>query len=63
MVLPEALELPHRPKGFDHVAELAMSGNLAKPAKIVSACEDFWKGLVAWAAEHDYVIHSKRIPF
>ncbi|WYQ42693.1 aminoglycoside O-nucleotidyltransferase ANT(4')-Ib [Bacillus sp. FSL W7-1321] len=63
MVLPEALKLPHRPKGFDHVAELAMSGDLAQPAKIVSACEDFWKGLVAWAAEHDYVIHSKRIPF
>ncbi|AJY73445.1 ANT(4')-I family aminoglycoside nucleotidyltransferase [Paenibacillus beijingensis] len=63
MVLPEALELPHRPAGFDTVAELVMSGQLTEPARIVSACEQFWNGLVDWAAEHDYVIHSKRIPF
>jgi len=63
MVLPEALELPNRPVGFDNVAKLVMSGELAEPSKIVSACEDFWNGLVGWAAEHDYVIESKRIPF
>ncbi|MFS0558920.1 ANT(4')-I family aminoglycoside nucleotidyltransferase [Brevibacillus sp. 179-C9.3 HS] len=62
-VLPEALELPNRPAGFDAVARLVMSGELAESAKIVDACETFWDGLEAWAAEHQYVIHSKRIPF
>ncbi len=63
MVLPEALELPDRPEGFDRVAGMVMSGALAEPAKIVSACENFWGGLVNWAAGHGYVMHSKRIPF
>lgn len=63
MVLPEALELPDRPDGFDNVLRMVMSGELAEPAKIVSACENFWNGLVKWAAEHDYEISTKRIPF
>ncbi|GFZ86878.1 hypothetical protein GCM10008018_36190 [Paenibacillus marchantiophytorum] len=63
MVLPEALELPSRPEGFDNVVRIVMSGELAEPSKIISACEDFWSGLVKWAAEHDYVISTKRIPF
>jgi kanamycin nucleotidyltransferase len=63
MVLPEALEMPSRPKGFDNIVRLVMSGDLAEPSKIVSTCEEFWHGLVDWAAEHDYVISSKRIPF
>ncbi|KIL37769.1 kanamycin nucleotidyltransferase [Gordoniibacillus kamchatkensis] len=63
MVLPEALELPGRPEGFDNIARMVMSGQLAEPAKIVSACEHFWNGLVNWAAQHDYVIRTKRIPF
>ncbi|WP_282936043.1 ANT(4')-I family aminoglycoside nucleotidyltransferase [Paenibacillus sp. RC67] len=63
MVLPEAVDLPDRPKGFDLVANLVMSGQLAEPSKIVSACESFWSGLIAWAAEHGYEINSKRIPF
>jgi len=63
MVLPEALELPSRPEGFDNVARMVMSGDLAEPSKIVSACENFWSGLVNWAAEHGYVISTKRIPF
>lgn len=63
MVLPESLELPNRPAGFDKVAGLVMSGDLTEPSKIVFACEDFWNGLATWAAEHDYVIHSERIPF
>ncbi|MGG1662984.1 ANT(4')-I family aminoglycoside nucleotidyltransferase [Brevibacillus sp. NRS-1366] len=63
MVLPESLELPNRPAGYDHVARRVMSGDLAEPSKLVIACEDFWNGLEAWTAEHQYVIHSKRIPF
>lgn len=63
MVLPEALQLPSRPEGFDQVAGMVMSGDLTEPSKIVSACEHFWNGLVEWAAEHDYVISSQRIPF
>lgn len=63
MVLPEALEMPNRPVGFDNVVRLVMSGELAEPSNIISACEDFWNGLVDWAAEHDYVISSKQIPF
>lgn len=63
MVLPESLELANRPAGFDEVARLVMSGDLADPSKIIVACEDFWNGLIAWAAEHHYVIHSERIPF
>ncbi|MED4727458.1 ANT(4')-I family aminoglycoside nucleotidyltransferase [Aneurinibacillus migulanus] len=63
MVLPESLELPNRPVGFDNVVKLVMSGDLVEPSKIVSACEDFWNGLVDWAAKHDYVMNSKRIPF
>lgn len=63
MVLPEALQLPNRPAGFDNIARLVMSGDLSEPSKIVSACEDFWRGLIAWATEHHYLIHSERIPF
>lgn len=63
LVLPEALELPDRPAGFDRVAKLVMSGQLAEPAAVVSACEELWGGLVDWAAERDYVIHTVRIPF
>jgi len=63
MVLPEALELPNRPTGFDTVARLVMAGDLTEPLKIVAACEDFWNGLIDWAAKHSYVIHSSRIPF
>ncbi|MFB5676884.1 ANT(4')-I family aminoglycoside nucleotidyltransferase [Paenibacillus terreus] len=63
MVLPESLELPGRPEGFDTVARMVMCGELAEPLKIVSACEHFWNGLVNWAAQHDYVISTKRIPF
>ncbi|USG68283.1 ANT(4')-I family aminoglycoside nucleotidyltransferase [Brevibacillus ruminantium] len=63
MVLPEALELPNRPSGFDQVAGMVMSGDLADPSKIVSACEDFWSGLETWANENHYVIYSERIPF
>jgi len=63
MVLPEALQLPNPPDGFENVVRMVMSGELAEPSKIVSACEIFWNGLVKWAAEHDYVISTKRIPF
>ncbi|MFP4975213.1 ANT(4')-I family aminoglycoside nucleotidyltransferase [Paenibacillus sp. CN-4] len=63
LVLPEALELPGRPEGFDDVAQMVMSGELAEPSKIIAACENFWNGLVMWAAEHNYVINTERIPF
>lgn len=63
MVLPESLELPERPAGFDKVARLVMSGNLSDPSELLSACEDFWSGLTEWAVEHNYTIHTKRIPF
>ncbi|NEW09701.1 ANT(4')-I family aminoglycoside nucleotidyltransferase [Paenibacillus sp. SYP-B3998] len=63
MVLPESLELPSRPEGFDNVVRMVMSGELAEPSKIVAACENYWNGLVNWAAEHDYVISTQRIPF
>jgi kanamycin nucleotidyltransferase len=62
-VLPEALEMPNRPAGFDDVAQLVMSGELADSSRIVSACEKFWSGLDEWAAEYGYVIHTERIPF
>ncbi|MFD0713803.1 ANT(4')-I family aminoglycoside nucleotidyltransferase [Paenibacillus sp. GCM10027626] len=63
MVIPESLELPNRPAGYDNIARLVMSGDLTERARIISACEDFWNGLVAWADEHKYTIHSERIPF
>lgn len=63
MVLPEALELSNRPVGFDNIVWLVMSGDLAEPSKIASTCEDFWNGLIDWAAEYEYVINSRRIPF
>ncbi|MFD0589284.1 ANT(4')-I family aminoglycoside nucleotidyltransferase [Paenibacillus sp. GCM10027627] len=62
-VLPEALELPDRPEGFDRVVQLVMSGELADPSEIVSACESFWNGLAQWAAEYGYEINTKKIPF
>jgi len=62
-VLPEALEMPSRPAGFDDVAKLVMSGELTESPRVVSACEQFWSGLHEWAVEHGYVIHTKRIPF
>ncbi|WP_028546474.1 ANT(4')-I family aminoglycoside nucleotidyltransferase [Paenibacillus taiwanensis] len=62
-VWPESMELPHRPAGYDNVARLVMSGELSHPANIVAACETFWSGLTAWAIEHQYVIHTERIPF
>ena len=63
MVLSEALELPNRPEGFDTVVRMVMSGELTEPSRIISACENFWNGLVNWAAVHDYTISTKRIPF
>ncbi|WP_339265062.1 ANT(4')-I family aminoglycoside nucleotidyltransferase [Paenibacillus sp. FSL W8-0187] len=63
MVLPEALKLPGRPEGFDNVLRMVMSGELANPSSVVSACENFWNGIVKWATEHNYSIHSKRFPF
>lgn len=64
MVLPEAVSLPDRPAGYDAVAELVMSGNLADSDQLIAVCETFWHGLHVWAAEHGYAIHSKeRIPF
>ncbi|MEJ8545024.1 ANT(4')-I family aminoglycoside nucleotidyltransferase [Brevibacillus borstelensis] len=63
MVLPESVQLPDRPAGFDNVAGLVMSGELAEPSKIVTVCEDFWNGLVDWAAKYGYVMTSERIPF
>jgi kanamycin nucleotidyltransferase len=63
LVLPKALELPNRSEGFDNVSGMVMSGDLAESTKIVSACENFWNGLVDGAAKHDYVITTKRIPF
>lgn len=63
MVLPEALTLPERPAGYDRVAQMVMSGELAEPEKIVAVCEAFWNGLVEWAAAHGYAIDSERIPF
>jgi kanamycin nucleotidyltransferase len=63
MVLPEAIELSDLPDGFEQVARMVMSGELSDYAKIVDACERFWKGLVAWADKHGYVISGPRIPF
>lgn len=63
MVVPEALTLPHRPDGFDAVARMVMAGELADASTIMSACEHFWDGLVRWSTEHDYAIHTRRIPF
>ncbi|MDR5001929.1 ANT(4')-I family aminoglycoside nucleotidyltransferase [Brevibacillus parabrevis] len=62
-VLPESLELPDRPDGYDQIATMVMAGDLADSGKIVAVCERFWNGLHAWAAKHQYVIHTKRIPF
>ncbi|EPY11332.1 ANT(4')-I family aminoglycoside nucleotidyltransferase [Paenibacillus alvei] len=62
-VLPESLELPERPDGYDAVANMVMSGQLSEPDRIIDACEQFWNGLVSWAAEYGYKIHSERIPF
>ncbi|MBD0383732.1 hypothetical protein ICC18_27005 [Paenibacillus sp. WST5] len=33
MVLPEALEMPCHPEGFDNIVRMAMSGELAEPSK------------------------------
>ncbi|BFH17962.1 ANT(4')-I family aminoglycoside nucleotidyltransferase [Paenibacillus melissococcoides] len=62
-VLPEALALPDRPQGYDELAGLIMSGELADPERIVTACEAYWQGLTAWAAKHHYAIVSPPIPF
>lgn len=62
-VLPEALALPDRPQGYDQVAGLVMSGDLADPERIVKACEAYWQGLTVWAAKHGYTIVSPPIPF
>ncbi|MFD1675914.1 ANT(4')-I family aminoglycoside nucleotidyltransferase [Alicyclobacillus fodiniaquatilis] len=62
-VLPEALALPNRPHGFDTVAELVMSGELAEHSKTMTACGDFWDGIVDWADEHHYTIDGERMPF
>lgn len=63
MVLPEAIMLPDLPDGYAPLARMVMSGQLSEPSKIVAACEDYWNGLVKWADEHGYVIHTARIPF
>ncbi|WP_374016531.1 kanamycin nucleotidyltransferase C-terminal domain-containing protein [Paenibacillus thiaminolyticus] len=37
--LPEALSLPDCPQGFDELAGLVMSGELADPEQIVADCK------------------------
>lgn len=62
MVLPEALECPNRPAGFDRLAQMVMCGELTDPKKIVIVCEAFWQGLVNWANDHEYAFVTERIP-
>jgi kanamycin nucleotidyltransferase len=63
-VLSEALNLPNRPRGFDHLCEMVMSGHLGNSKAIINSCENFWKGIMDWAAENGYVInHKEKIPF
>lgn len=60
-VLEEALALPHRPAGFDHLAHLVMAGDLRAP---LDALEAFWTGIQEWAATHGYsFISAERIPY
>ncbi|WP_430112254.1 kanamycin nucleotidyltransferase C-terminal domain-containing protein [Paenibacillus lautus] len=47
----------------NNVLRMVMSGESANPSSVVSACENFWNGIVKWATEHNYSIHSKRFPF
>lgn len=62
-VLPEAVQLPGRPAGYDRVAGLVMSGELTDGQRLIEACEKLWSGLVQWADKHGYTIASECIPF
>lgn len=63
-VLPEALNQPTRPDGFDRLCQLVMTGELSDSEAIIEALEDFWQGVVNWSAGHGYAINqSERIPF
>lgn len=63
-VLEEALGMPDRPAGFDGLCRLAMSGQLSDPSAVAAACEEFWAGVQAWAAQKGYaIVESRRIPF
>jgi kanamycin nucleotidyltransferase len=54
----EALQMPDRPKGFDDLCRLVMSGNAGDTQKICAAAESFWTGVRSWAAARKIKIGS-----
>jgi len=58
-VFPESLTLPGRPKGYDELCWIVMSGELNIPSKVLSTVEAFWAGLEAWAADRGLQIEEE----
>lgn len=59
-ILDEAVQLPHVPEGFVVLAHLVMAGDLSDCARVASACDDLWSGLVRWADERGYTLVAAR---
>lgn len=57
LVLPESLELPGRPKGYDALVGLVMRGELSDPRAVLAAMDALWEGEEAWAQEHGLVLY------
>jgi kanamycin nucleotidyltransferase len=59
MILPESLELPGRPSGYDALVGLVTRGELNDPAVVVSAINDLWDGEEIWAQERGLRLHRE----
>lgn len=63
-VFAESLGLSGRPEGYDALCGMAMTGTLSDGAAVATACEGFWAGVLAWAAERGLrIIEERRVPF
>jgi len=63
-VLPRALLLPDRPKGFDELCRMVLSGDMRDFPTLATAIERFWDGVVDWATRHGIPVEQAApIPF
>lgn len=57
-MLAEAITLPDLPDGLLQLCTLAAEGKLDQPDRLIAACENFWKGTIAWCEKHGIKLTS-----
>jgi kanamycin nucleotidyltransferase len=55
----ESLRQPGRPKGYDRLCQMVMSGDLTDTSRVADAAESFWSSVEKWADERGMVIEDE----